>query len=76
MNGQYRTKNHSKFLITYHIIFVVKYRKNLLKKFGDEIKQLIFEIAKRSDFDIYEMDVDKDHIHLMVDSTQKYHHYK
>ena len=51
--------------------FVVKYRKNLLKKYGDEIKELIFEIAKRSDFDISEMEVDKDHIHLMVDSVPK-----
>jgi len=32
---------------------------------------LIFEIAKRSDFDISEMEVDKDHIHLMVDSVPK-----
>ena len=55
----------------YHIIFVVKYRKKLLKKYGDDIKQFVFEIAKKSDFDIREMEVDKDHIHLMISSIPK-----
>jgi putative transposase len=69
--NDYKTLNHSKFLLIYHIIFVVKYRKKLLKKYGDEIKQLIFEISKKSDFDIQEMEVDKDHLHLMVTSVPK-----
>jgi putative transposase len=67
----YKTKSHSKFLITYHIIFVVKYRKKLLKKYGDDVKQLISEVAKPSDFNITEMEVDKDHIHLIVESVPK-----
>jgi putative transposase len=71
MSNDYKTLNHSKFLLIYHIIFVVKYRKKLLKKYGDEIKQLIFEISKKSDFDIQEMEVDKDHLHLMVTSVPK-----
>jgi len=67
----YITKNHSKFLIIYHIIFVVKYRKKLLKEYGNCIKKLIFEIAKKSDFEVAEMEVDKDHIHLMIESVPK-----
>ena len=71
MPDVYTTLNHSKFLITYHIIFVVKYRKKLLKRYGDDIKQFIFEVAKKSDFNIQEMEVDKDHIHLMVSTVPK-----
>ena len=71
MSSEYRTLNHSKFLIMYHIIFVVKYRKKLLKCYGEDIKQFVFEIAKKSDFDIQEMEVDKDHIHLMMTSVPK-----
>ena len=71
MSNDYRTLNHSKFLIMYHIIFVVKYRKKLLKQYGEYVKQLVFEIAKKSDFDIQEMEVDKDHIHLMITSIPK-----
>ena len=49
-----------------HLIFVCKYRKKLLVKFGNEIKQLFRDIAEEKDFEIMEMEVDKDHIHLLV----------
>ncbi|CAK0773844.1 transposase [Gammaproteobacteria bacterium] len=67
----YKTKNHSKFLIVYHIIFVVKYRKSLLVKYGDWMKQTMIQIAKESDFSIKEIEVDCDHIHLMIESEPK-----
>ena len=35
---EYISKSHSKFLIMVHLIFVCKYRKILLIKFGDQIK--------------------------------------
>jgi putative transposase len=69
--SDYETKNHSKFLITYHIIFVVKYRKKLLDTYGDTIKNLVLEIAEHSDFVISELEVDKDHLHLMIESEPK-----
>ena len=34
---KYKSKNHSKYFIMYHLIFVCKYRKKLLVKFGEEI---------------------------------------
>ena len=70
-NKKYQSKNHSKFLLTYHIIFTCKYRKKLLIKFGEYIKQIMFDISKKYDFEILEMEVDKDHIHLMVSSVPK-----
>jgi putative transposase len=60
----YKTKNHSKFLVIYHIIFVVKYRKNLLDQYGDTIKQIILTVAKQSSFDVSEMETDKDHRYI------------
>ena len=70
-NKKYQSKNHSKFPLTYHIIFTCKYRKKLLIKFGEYIKQIMFDISKKYDFEILEMEVDKDHIHLMVSSVPK-----
>ena len=70
-NKNYKSKNHSKFLLTYHLIFVCKYRKKLLVKYGDDIKQIMFDISKKYDFDIKVMEVDKDHIHIMVESVPK-----
>ena len=49
-----------------HLIFVCKYRKKLLVKFGNEIKQIFYDIADEKDLSIIEMEVDKDHIHLLV----------
>lgn len=49
-----------------HLIFVTKYRKKLLIKYGDEIKQILNDIAEEKDFEIIEMEVDKDHVHLLV----------
>ena len=65
-NKIYHSKNHSKFILTYHIIFVCKYREKVLSIFGEYIKQIMFDISKKYDFEIKEMEVDKDHIHMMV----------
>ena len=70
-NKNYKSKNHSKFILTYHIIFTCKYRKKLLVKYGEDIKQIMYDISKRYDFDIKEMEVDKDHIHMMIESVPK-----
>ena len=48
------------------MIFVVKYRRNLLIKFGNEIKQIFYAIANEKDIVIVEMEVDKNNIHLLV----------
>lgn len=71
LNNNYKSKNHSKFILTYHIIFVCKYRKKLLIKYGEDVKQIMYDISKRYDFDIKEMEVDKDHIHMMISSVPK-----
>ena len=71
LNKNYKSKNHSKFILTYHIIFVCKYRKKLLIKYGEDVKQIMYDISKKYDFNIKEMEVDKDHIHMMISSAPK-----
>lgn len=62
----YTSKNHSKYLLIVHLIFVTKYRKQLLVKYGDEIKIILEDVSKEKNFKIVTMEVDKDHIHLLV----------
>ena len=69
--SNYKSINHSKYNIKYHLIFVCKYRKKLLIKYGEEIKQIMKDISYKYDFDILEIEVDKDHIHIMVESVPK-----
>ena len=69
---EYISKNHSKFLIKYHIILVCKYRKQLLVGAVEyDMKKIMRHISEMSDFDIEVMETDKDHLHMMVRNEPK-----
>ena len=69
---EYISKNHSKFLIKYHMILVCKYRKKLLIGAVEyDMKQIMQKISNLSYFDIEVMETDKDHIHMMICSEPK-----
>lgn len=55
-----------KYNLMYHIILVTKYRKRLLITYGDFIKKCVEEISLKYRFNIECMEVDKDHIHLLI----------
>jgi putative transposase len=59
-----------KYSLKCHIVFCVKYRKKLLsrKHIADTTKETIIG-CETDDFRIQVMEVDKDHIHLLVDYT-------
>ncbi|MBW9145600.1 transposase [Clostridium sp. CM028] len=46
----YTSRNHSKYLIMVHLIFVCKYRMQLLIKYGNQIKQILNDIAEEKHF--------------------------
>lgn len=70
--SSYVSKNHSKFLLKFHIIFVRKYRRKLLVGgIGDDMKRILDEVGDESDFDIDIAESDKDHIHLLVSAPPK-----
>ena len=58
---EYISKDHSKFLIKYHMIPVCKYRKKLLIGAVEyDMKQIMQKISNFSYFDIEVMETDKD----------------
>ena len=59
---EYQTNSHCKHLIALHLIFVVRYRKQLLQ--GEDVKLKIIEIASHSE--VKEIEIDKDHIHILL----------
>ncbi|WP_156151175.1 IS200/IS605 family transposase [Methanosarcina sp. WWM596] len=71
VNTKYETRNYSKFLLMYHVIFVCKYRKVILEPISEELKQIRIDISKESNFEILEMETDKDHIHFLIKSEPK-----
>lgn len=53
--------------LTCHLIFVCKYRLPLLETYGNEIKELCLQCADQSSkFEISTLEVNKDHIHFMI----------
>ena len=58
--------NHSVFLLHYHLVLVVKYRKEV---FTDEIsdfaKNMFIEIGNKYNITLIEWNHDKDHIHVL-----------
>ena len=69
-----RPANHCVYKIRYHIVFCVKYRKNLF--LGTELinflKNLCFEISKRYCFEFDAIGSDGGHVHLFVGAEPKY----
>lgn len=63
----YHHRSHNKTKLLVHIIFVTKYRKAILTgNLRSDVKQLIFESAKRHHWYIDTMETDKDHIHILL----------
>ena len=65
---EYRRQSHAVYYTVYHLIFVTKYRRKVLKEGMGRYIQVIFRsIEKQSpEIEILEMNTDEDHIHLMV----------
>ena len=65
---------HKVYCIKYHLMFCVKYRKDLF--LNDEytiyLKKLLFEIGKRYFLTFETIGVDEDHVHMLVQSVPKY----
>lgn len=71
MANVYKTGSHNKYLLQYHLIFVCKYRKPLLvyQDIISDVKRLSLEITQKHNVIIHYMEVDKDHIHYMIETT-------
>lgn len=68
--NSYKSKNHSKFLLQFHLILVCKYRKKLFE--NDFIDQKIIELCNviscKHQIKINKIKSDKDHLHLIIET--------
>lgn len=71
MQNTYKSGSHNKYLLQYHLIFVCKYRRKLLvsNNIASDIKRLSLEAYEKHNVVIHYMEVDKDHIHYMIETT-------
>ena len=50
------------------MIFVTKYRRKILTPIRDILLDIMLDIANRYDFEIKTQEIDKDHIHLLIET--------
>lgn len=63
-----KSHNHCKFLLQYHMIFVTKYRRNILTPIREQLLDCMNSISRKCDFEIIKQEIDKDHIHFLIKS--------
>jgi len=62
-----KSGGHTKYELKYHFVWCPKYRKMILKgNIGKYVAHVIYEIAERYDFEVVELAVMPDHVHLFV----------
>ena len=71
--NNYTSINRHKYYLKVHLVFVCKYRKELLvnNDIDLKVKEIFKDIESKSDFIIDTMETDKYHIHLLVSYPPK-----
>jgi putative transposase len=60
--------------LKYHLVWCTKYRKNILNgRVESKVKELIEKIAQDHDIIILEMEIDGDHIHMLIDCKPQHY---
>ena len=63
------TNSHSVFLLYYHLVFVVKYRRKVIDDVvSDRLKGIFLYIAPKYNVTLQEWNHDKDHVHILLKS--------
>ena len=63
----YRKTAHSVYDLKYHLVWITKYRKPVLRnEIGKRLRELIRETCKQHDVEIISGAIQPDHIHLLV----------
>ena len=67
-----RRSSHAVYDTKYHIVWAPKYRKEILAgQLGERLKQIFHEIAEEFCFEIEEMEVMPDHVHIFLSFPPK-----
>lgn len=66
-NVKYNSSNNIVYLCLYHVVWCTKYRRDVLNdETSEDVKSIALEVAQEHDFDIIEMEVMPDHVHLLI----------
>ncbi len=64
---EYWTGAHTKHRHMYHIVWIPKYRKRILKgRVAERVEELLRECAAMNKWEMHELNVQVDHVHMLV----------
>jgi putative transposase len=74
MSHQFKRLSHSLYECKYHIVFCPKYRHRILKEeVAEYTRQQIYSLCEqKDDIEVLELNIQVDHIHLVVSIAPKY----
>ena len=65
--NMYRIGSHTKYRLMYHLVWIPKYRKRVLRgKVAERLKELFYQCAEVNDWKIEELNIQLDHVHMMI----------
>jgi len=71
--GKVKATAHAVYNINYHLVWIAKYGKSILRgEMKERVKETFSEIAKQYEFEIEEMSVQRDHVHLFISAPPRY----
>ena len=63
----YRESSHTVYDIKYHIVWITKYRKPVLRAdIAQRVRELTREICRAKDVEIIKGNISRDHVHILV----------
>jgi len=69
----YRKSSHTVYDIKYHVVWITKYRKPVLRgDIAQRLRELVREICKAKDVEIIRGHISRDHVHIFVSCPPHY----
>ena len=74
MTQRFKRLSHSLYECKYHVVFCPKYRYRVLKdEIGEYTRQQIYQLSRqKEDVEVLELNVQPDHVHLVLSVAPKY----
>lgn len=69
---KHQTYSHAKTRLRYHLIFSTKFRRKCLDKIHDVVIDAFRKVESKSNFEIHAIELDKDHVHMLVSFKPHY----
>ncbi len=74
MTQRFKRLSHSLYECKYHVVFCPKYRYRILKdEIGEYTRQQIYQLSRqKEDVEVLELNVQPDHVHVVLSVAPKY----